>query len=305
LFKFADSKVLKECRVELENTMTGLKLFGKLASLFLNLSAIAIRLVGKWIRRIVVVGIIVGLVGLNIASLTVTGVYDVLSDTIENVGQRVSGKKTRTVRLQRASEYDKIKIINRQQATRITGLEDNVTRLTSTNGRLKIRMHEFSSTFDSASKKIASRSRKGALRNISSMALEGIPSVGVVVIASVTAMEVYDACATMQDLENLRSDYGLSEVDEQNGRELCGFDVPFVFNLGGSKDACEDRISDLEESWDPLNGIDFPKIECPIISPKEPKEIIGTEIQTQNPQAGEPIDAINPDITEPLSTSKP
>jgi hypothetical protein len=57
---------------------------------------------------------------------------------------------------------------------------------------------------DEIAEKAGKRVGRGVTRNLASMPLEGIPVVGVLTIASVTALEVYDACQIMREMEGLR-----------------------------------------------------------------------------------------------------
>lgn len=75
------------------------------------------------------------------------------------------------------------------------------------------------------SKKITKRIAKRTVRNISAnvAALSGevVPVVGSALVISITAMDVYDACQDMKDLDELQSLLSLDDVN-QDTKKVCG-----------------------------------------------------------------------------------
>ena len=68
------------------------------------------------------------------------------------------------------------------------------------------------------SNRIATRTAKGALRNVASVPAEAIPYIGIPVIIAVTGLEIYDACATMEDIKEINR--------VLNTVTTCGIKVP-------------------------------------------------------------------------------
>ena len=73
------------------------------------------------------------------------------------------------------------------------------------------------------SSKLAARSVRSAGRNVTSSFAESIPLIGVAVVAGELAWDVYDACETMKDANELNSIFGNSLEDQS---KVCGIKVP-------------------------------------------------------------------------------
>lgn len=85
---------------------------------------------------------------------------------------------------------------------------------------------------DSLTKRIVQRSGVNAARNLASMPLESVPVVGALTIVSVTALEVYDACQTSAEMEDLRRLANLPDVDTSVIRSACA-KMPTIGGLDG------------------------------------------------------------------------
>lgn len=101
----------------------------------------------------------------------------------------------------------------RGQAAR---LGDELTEVTRKLDRLRDGMQ-----IDRLTARIIQRSGVNALRNLASMPLESLPLVGALTIASVTALEIRDACQTAVELEELRRLANLPPADASKIREAC------------------------------------------------------------------------------------
>jgi hypothetical protein len=73
------------------------------------------------------------------------------------------------------------------------------------------------------SSKVAARTIKNATRNITGMAGEAIPYIGVTVMVAVTALDIEDACNNMRDLNEMNNTAGLATED---ATKVCGMIVP-------------------------------------------------------------------------------
>lgn len=62
-------------------------------------------------------------------------------------------------------------------------------------------------------------------RNVSSLAAEAVPMAGIAVLVTVTGWDVYDACQTMKDLNQLNENLDLPHVGDA---AVCGVHVPTV-----------------------------------------------------------------------------
>ena len=77
-------------------------------------------------------------------------------------------------------------------------------------------------------KRIATRTARGATRNIASIPAESLPLVGIFVVLGITTLEIKDACDTMKDIEELNKQFSNElEVDDNvNSVSVCGQEVP-------------------------------------------------------------------------------
>lgn len=75
-------------------------------------------------------------------------------------------------------------------------------------------------------KRISTRTAKGAARNVSSIAGEAIPIAGIAVVVGVTAWELKDACDTMKDLRALELATDPNGSQDPSVDEVCGLEVP-------------------------------------------------------------------------------
>ena len=74
------------------------------------------------------------------------------------------------------------------------------------------------------SNRIASRTAKGAMRNVVSLPAEAVPYIGIPVIVAVTGFEIYDACATMEDIKEIN--HVLNTGADIDAETTCGIKVP-------------------------------------------------------------------------------
>ena len=74
--------------------------------------------------------------------------------------------------------------------------------------------------------KIGKRSLKSATRNVSSMPGEAIPWLGTAVIVGVTALELYDLCATLKDMTELKRAFDPTLSSSEEELEVCAIKVP-------------------------------------------------------------------------------
>ena len=95
--------------------------------------------------------------------------------------------------------------------------------------------------------RLASRTKRVAAKSIAAIPAESIPFVGVAVLIADTGYELYAACETVEDLDQLYSDLGMSdETPEDVMHSVCQPELP---------DAGDVWDSVVEESglwWDEL-----------------------------------------------------
>lgn len=70
---------------------------------------------------------------------------------------------------------------------------------------------------------MATRTIKGATRNIASLPGEAIPILGTSVIVGVTLWDIHDFCQNMKDLNELNDIFEHQRADQNT---VCGMEVP-------------------------------------------------------------------------------
>ena len=77
------------------------------------------------------------------------------------------------------------------------------------------------------STRVASRTRRIAAKSIAAIPAESIPFIGVAVLIADTGYELYAACATARDLDQLYSDLGMSdETPDDVMHSVCDSELP-------------------------------------------------------------------------------
>lgn len=107
----------------------------------------------------------------------------------------------------------------------------------------------------STSERIAKRTAVGATRNIAATFGEAVPTIGIGVIAGVTALELKDACDTMMDLHELDVALDPSSANDPDVSEVCGMRVPTKEEIwtkvkvspGAAWQMAKDALPDLPE----------------------------------------------------------
>lgn len=214
----------------------------------------------KFVRRLIYVGILAGLLTLNVATLVSGMVFNWLSGLVEFVDvssvrekhKAEVSQKDRTIAQQRA-DLDKkdAKIAERdhtiarqtadldakdrrlaQQSDELGNLRSRNVDLTSQNARLRADLEinyrgdrvlyreAVSDTMD----RVGPRMVHMTQRNIASIPGEALPFIGISVVVAATTWELSDACDTMEDLHEL--DVALNPDRAIESGEVCGMKVP-------------------------------------------------------------------------------
>ena len=112
-------------------------------------------------------------------------------------------------------------------ASAFDGLQDANNKLRKQNRELvamNSQMKRNKQEANKIAKRIASRTTRGALRNIAAVPAEALPNIGLAVVVGVTAYELADACETMKDISSLNNLLnGATEIDDE---AVCGLQSP-------------------------------------------------------------------------------
>ena len=101
-------------------------------------------------------------------------------------------------------------------------LADSVKEATG----LKNRLNANKKAVSRITKNITRRTILGVGRNIAAAYAEAIPVSGVAVILGVTTWELYDACQTMKDMDEINKSMGINDAVEED--KVCGVEVPSI-----------------------------------------------------------------------------
>lgn len=182
----------------------------------------AIRLMlglGRWTRRLAVLGLVLALLALNVATLTVASVNAAVTGALTAVTglQTVAGslRTEKTALAQKTARLGK-------KATRL----ENAARAQAA-ARARSR---------AIVTRVQRRIALGATRNVGSVAAESLPMAGIAVILGITALELKEACDTTRDLEALAVELG-DPAPPADSATVCGLALP-------TRDAIRQAISD-------------------------------------------------------------
>ena len=145
---------------------------------------------------------LVAALALNVATLTVSSVFNLMSSAIEFIAAKTLGEAV-TIRTKHKAEVRNLK-------TQISDFE--------------IKQRKTSAAVRNTTRRVAHRVAKATARSTSSIAAESIPYLGIGVIVGVTALELHDACETMKDLHALDVAFNPEAANDAN--EVCGQAVP-------------------------------------------------------------------------------
>jgi hypothetical protein len=177
--------------------------------------------------------VLIAALALNIATLTVSSVFNLMSSAIDLIAAKTVGEAV-TIRTKHKAEVKNLK-------TQISDFE--------------IKQRKTSAAVRNTTRRVAHRVAKATARSTSSIAAESIPYIGIGVIVGVTALELHDACETMKDLHALDVAFNPEAANDAN--EVCGQAVPTKGEIIDSVmespskawNAATETVADLP-SWD-------------------------------------------------------
>jgi hypothetical protein len=94
-------------------------------------------------------------------------------------------------------------------------------------------------------KGISTRTKRVAAKSIAAIPAESIPFIGVAVLIADTGYELYAACETVRDLDQLYSDLGMvDETTEDVLRSVCDLELPDAGKVWGGV------VENTDQWWD-------------------------------------------------------
>ena len=173
-----------------------------------------------WTKRLLFTASFLALITTNILTLTSTAFNAAVSGLIGTaLGIRTvsSAMQTKIASQDKVIKKQKTVTANRKAATRKFG-----TRLTS-------------------------RTKRVAAKSIAAIPAESIPFIGVAVIIADTGYELYAACETVRDLDQLYSDLGMEEeLPGDTTRSICDPELPDAGKVWGGV------VENMDQWWESL-----------------------------------------------------
>lgn len=112
---------------------------------------------------------------------------------------------------------------------------------------------------------IGKRSVKTARREVASMPAEAIPYIGTAVIVGVTALEIYDLCATLNDVSALQRAFDPDFMKSDEEIEICSIEVPpkeeIVAAIKASPQKAWRSTKEAVPTLEEIKDIEMPDIE--------------------------------------------
>ena len=147
----------------------------------------------------------------------------------------------------------------------ITGLKNTNDSLKKTNKNLVVKNNTLQKQnknllknkkhISKITKRIMTRTSIGAARNLASVPVEAIPTVGVAAVVGVTAFELKEACETMKDMNELNALMGievLSEIEASIEEKIvCSMEVP------SADEVMDQVINSPRAAWEAMSNWDI------------------------------------------------
>lgn len=196
--------------------------------------------ISGWFRRLMVITSILGLGSCNVLTLFNDKIHTAAFSTLKSLMSSVLADDAVAAITRRSS------MIRRQSdvAMATKNLMEEKAGLLARNKSLDLRYAELqkvnrevvdkheelkrvsqlkASSVKKVSSRLAVRSARSASRNVSASAAEAIPWIGAAIVVAEVGWDVYDACETMKDANELNSIFG-NEPEDQS--KVCGMKVP-------------------------------------------------------------------------------
>ena len=194
----------------------------------------------RWIKTGLVVLSILGLGALNILTFVSEEIhaagYNVIKSLLSSAAgeaatSRILSKSPTSVRTRSiAKETEVLQRENKTLSDSNKTIINKHATLEKAHKEINTNHAELARTADlravatkSFTKRLATRSAVNAARNLSSVPAEAIPYIGIGIVVGVTALDIYDACETLKEINVLNAGFG-GELEDQD--KVCGLKVP-------------------------------------------------------------------------------
>jgi hypothetical protein len=174
----------------------------------------------SWTKRLLLTGAIVGLLASNILTLTNAAFNAALSGALATA----TGVRTVSGLLQ----------------AKIASQQKTITRQASREVRRKAATRRFGT-------RLANRTKRVATKSLAAIPAESIPVIGIGVLLADTGYELYAACETLRDVNQLYLEMGMKDaVAEDSLHQVCNPELP------DSEQVWSDVMAHAEQWWGTL-----------------------------------------------------
>lgn len=158
---------------------------------------------------------------------------------------------------EQAAELATVRISNKQLESQIRDFDLGIVPFKGKKVPLR-------AAVDETADMIGGRTVKTARREVASMPAEAIPYLGTAMIVGITALELYDLCATLKDMSALKRAFNpdFSQSDEE--LEVCSMNVPsrekIIEVVKASPEKAWSAATAATPSWSELKLVQFPEV---------------------------------------------
>lgn len=155
----------------------------------------------------------------GVRSLVVRQADDIAKQSAESVAERQVAREVRSEMAEKTAQLASERRVSREVRSELA--ETTMQLSTARAARNQVR-----EAAETTAKRIAQRTKRGAIREIASMPAEAIPFWGTAIIVGATGLEIADMCATVTDMTDLQRlfDPDIAVPDEQ--LTVCSLQVP-------------------------------------------------------------------------------
>lgn len=174
----------------------------------------------RWLWR----GAMVGLLVTNVLTLTSAKFYDFLYSAVSHIPYQ--------------------NLLVKSKAAKMSALSAQNQRLTQ-----QAKLHKAKlAKAHGLSRKIAKRVARNVAMNVTSVVGESLPYVGIGLIVSVTAADIYDGCQTIKDTNAMLTLFG-EAPDSHEQDSVCGMQVPSFSDISHYAEQYSDKARDALDEW--------------------------------------------------------
>lgn len=202
-----------------------------------------------------------------------------LRDTSADLADtRITNRKLQKETRELSADLITERQLKRELRSQVTEQTAELATFRMTNRQLKSQVRDFGmgvipfkgkkvalkTAVDETADVIGKRAVKTARREVTSMPAEAIPYLGTAVIVGVTALEIYDLCATLKDMSALKRAFNPDFMQSDEELEVCAIKVPpkeeILAAVKASPRKAWEAAKEATPSWSELQQLEVPDV---------------------------------------------